>query len=216
MEGGDTSYRRSPVMKTKVSGKLFRQRGLALRILPIRLNFNSRPVHWLCLLIGSSVQSKKQCSALLTVCLARTWKSIYHWPKGHSKQHPCGAGCCWPWRSADVVWELGLGRQNLLETSEQQASLLFSLPLKVGSSVCSRLRCLMLKEVQNGKHILIGRLFSRLAAVSYIGSIQEDIFLNNSTSFSCCNCWNGSLSNPTSPTFILMKEGMRTGRIKKE
>lgn len=57
------------------------------------LNLNSRPVHWLCLLIGSSVQNKKQCSALLTVCLARTWKSICWWPKRHSKQHPYGVGC---------------------------------------------------------------------------------------------------------------------------
>ena len=70
------------------------------------LNLNSRPVHWLCLLIGSSVQSKKRCSALLAICLARTWKSIYQWAKGHSKQHPCGAGCFWPWNSTHAVWEL--------------------------------------------------------------------------------------------------------------
>lgn len=69
------------------------------------LNLNSWPVHWLCLLIGSSVQSKEWCSALLTICLARTWKSIYQW-QGHSKQHPCGVGCFWPWHSTDAVWEL--------------------------------------------------------------------------------------------------------------
>lgn len=33
MEFGDTFHRRSPVMRTKVSGKLFKQRGLALRSL---------------------------------------------------------------------------------------------------------------------------------------------------------------------------------------
>jgi hypothetical protein len=70
------------------------------------LNLHFRPVSWLCLLIGSSVWSKKQCSASLTICLAGTWKSIYRWPKGQSKQHPCGVGWFRPWHSTDVVWEL--------------------------------------------------------------------------------------------------------------
>lgn len=93
----------SPVMREKVAEKLFRQSCLACSS---HLNLHCRPVSWPGLLIGSSVQSKKQCSALLTVCLAGTWKSIYRWPEGHSKQHPCGVNCFWPWHSTDVVWEL--------------------------------------------------------------------------------------------------------------
>lgn len=84
----------SPVMREKVAEKLFRQSCLACSS---HLNLHCRPVSWPGLLIGSSVQSKKQCSALLTVCLAGTWKSIYRWPEGHRKQHPCGVNCFWPW-----------------------------------------------------------------------------------------------------------------------
>lgn len=178
VEFGSTFYTRPPTIRTTVSGKLFKQRGLALRILPVHLNLSSQPVHWLCVLIGSSVQSKIQCSGLFTVCLARTWKSIHWWQKDRANNIPMEVGVfglgvhqmgseSWTF-AGRIYWRIQSGGHLLCFSSHLR-----------WEAPCSFLWCLMIKQVQSRE-----AYFNQGAAtMSSIGSIQEDIFLSDSTFF---------------------------------